>query len=785
MMRCPAALVAAILLDPLAGVRAAVEPTSVAALTRIDRQALVARHNIEWNDPAGQIPLGNGEFCFNADGTGLQTFGGNSMAHWGWHSFPLPAGWSPERVPPTGTFQQGHCQGPDVFPNDTGAIRTWLFDNPHILNLGRLRLCKANGTEVVPAEITNLSRTLDLWTGVQTSTYQLGGEPVRVETCVYHSLGAVAVRIESPLLAHGGLQVALDFPYPTLTNDAWVGDFGRLEGHHTELTKHGESRADFRRVVDDTTYHASLAWSPGGKLAAATASPRKQLAIRKAEYGGNDHWLDVTAKVAARTANDGLAIRPDFTWLGDPLPGRSKRLKLTYSLDGEEKTVEIADNVTFSFGAGGSPHRFMLSAPGTKRLELLCVFSPTMVSNDLPTVGKAFDETSAHWRNFWSTGGAIDLAGSKDPRWFELERRIVLSQYLMAAQSAGSFPSAESGLMGIDPWRGQFHMEMVWWHLAHYALWDRWSMAAEALGCYRRFTPSARALAAQLGYQGLKWPKSVGPEGRSAPWEGNQVLLWKQPHPIFFAELDYRLHPTRATLDKWAAVVQGTAEHMADYPTRDEATGVYSLAPAMPPSEQGITRDPVFDLAYWRWGLDQAQVWRQRLGLAREPHWDEVRQHLAPLPISDGVYVHSAEWRDTYAKRAWEHPDPVGVLGMLPPLDGVDAATAHRTVRKVWETWDWNRTWGWDCPWMAMAAARVGEPQMAVEALLKDTARNHFDVRGVNTGGPCPYLPGNGGLLYAVALMAAGWDGGPQRNAPGFPTDGTWSVKWENLRQAP
>jgi hypothetical protein len=167
--------------------------------------------------------------------------------------------------------------------------------------------------------------------------------------------------------------------------------------------------------------------------------------------------------------------------------------------------------------------------------------------------------------------------------------------------------------MGIDSWRGQFHMEMVWWHLAHDALWDRWEMADDALNCYRRFAPAARELAAQLGCKGLKWPKSVGAEGRSAPWVGNQVLLWKQPHTTFFAELEYRLRPTRATLDKWAEIVQGTAEHMADYPTKDEKTGIYHLCPAMPPSELGITRDTVFDLAYWRWGLDKAH-WTRLTG---------------------------------------------------------------------------------------------------------------------------------------------------------------------------
>jgi hypothetical protein len=696
----PLPVLTALLLGPLAAVYA---EEDVAAQVPIDRHALVTRHNIEWDDPGGQIPLGNGEFCFSADGTGLQTLGGNTMAHWAWHSFPLPEGWAADQVPPTGTFQQGRVQGPDVFPPGTDAIRSWMFDNPHIMNLGRLRLCRADGTALAAAQIADLSRTLDLWAGTQTARYKVDGELVVVETCVHPVLDAVAVTVESPLVARGELQVELDFAYPALANDAWVGDFDCAEGHRTVVERRGEGCADLRRTVDDTPYYVSLAWSAGGELAAAP----------------------------------------------------------------------------------GTPHRFRLTAPGATRLELVCAFSPTALPAELPPAGECFRQAAAHWAEFWSTGGAVDLSGSRDPRSRELERRVVLSQYLMAAQSAGSYPSAETGLMGTDPWRGQFHMEMVWWHLAHYALWGRLPLAEEALGCYQRFTPAARALAEQLGYRGLKWGKSVGPEGRSAPWIGNQVLLWKQPHPLFFAELEYRLRPTRATLEKWAGIVMGTAEHMADYPTLDPATGLYSLVPAMPPSEQGVTRDTVFDLAYWRWGLDEAQTWRERLGLGREPRWDEVRSHLAPLPVSEGLFVHSAEWLDTYTARAWEHPDPVGVLGMLPPVAGVDAQTAHRTVRRVWETWDWDRCWGWDFPWMAMAAARTGEPQIAVEVLLKDSPRNHYDRRGVNTGGPCPYLPGNGGLLYAVAMMAAGWDQGPEGPAPGFPRNGSWTVRCEGLAKAP
>ena len=680
---------------------------SLAVEPHIDRHALVTRHNIEWNDLRGQIPLGNGEFCFNADGTGLQTFGGNTMSHWAWHSFPLPAGVTPDQIPSTGTFQKGPVRGPDVFPEGTSAIRSWLFDNPHIFNLGRIRLTKAGGTELKPEEVEILERKMDIWSGIHTSMFTINSQAVRVTTCVHPDIDMVTFTIESDLLSKGELEISVDFPYPDLQrNKPWSGSFDRVNAHRTVVLKSsGDVRqADFRRQIDSVDYYTSIKCSSGGKLV---------------------------------------------------LP------------------------------ATGMPHSCIIRSEGSSSLELTCVFSSRPLTGRIDKSRVTMEKCARHWQAFWKDGGAVDLSGSKDPRWKELERRIVLSQYLLAVQSAGSFPSSEAGLMGVDPWRGQFHMEMTWWHLAHYGLWNRWSMAEEALECYRKFIPSAAALSQQLGYKGLKWAKSVGPEGRSAPWSGNQVLLWKQPHPIFFAELEYRLNPEQETLEKWSEIIEGTAIHMADYAVLDSETGIYHLDPVMPPSEQGITKDAVFDLAYWRWGLGQAQTWRKRMGREPEPFWDEVRKNLAPLPADSGVYIHSAEWIDTYIKRAWEHPDPVGVFGMLPAVEGVDRETAHRTLLKVWQTWEWKRCWGWDFPWFAMAAARLGEPDLAIEALLLDAGtKNHYDERGVCTGGPCPYLPGNGGLLYAVAMMAAGWDGAPGNHAPGFPGDGTWTVRWEGLKPA-
>jgi hypothetical protein len=134
-------------------------------------------------------------------------------------------------------------------------------------------------------------------------------------------------------------------------------------------------------------------------------------------------------------------------------------------------------------------------------------------------------------------------------------------------------------------------------------------------------------------------------------------------------------------------------------------------------------------------------------------------------------------------KFAWEHPGLTGVYGMLPG-DGVDTAVFARTLEKVFNRWDFNYTWGWDFPMIAMAAARSGQPGKAVDMLLHPAKGFQFDTHGLATGGPFPYFPSNGALLTAVAMMAAGWDGS-ESNAPGFPKNGQWVVRHEGFNKMP
>jgi hypothetical protein len=96
---------------------------------------------------------------------------------------------------------------------------------------------------------------------------------------------------------------------------------------------------------------------------------------------------------------------------------------------------------------------------------------------------------------------------------------------------------------------------------------------------------------------------------------------------------------------------------------------------------------------------------------------------------------------------------------------------------------------------LAMSAARQGNQPKAVEWLLHPLFA--FDDAGMPIGGarvPTPYFPGSGGLLYAVAMMAEGWDGFEldegmvaregvkYRQAPGFPEG--WNVRTEGIDRA-
>ncbi|MCA9239852.1 MAG: hypothetical protein KDA37_06620, partial [Planctomycetales bacterium] len=466
-------------------------------------------------------------------------------------------------------------------------------------------------------------------------------------------------------------------------------------------------------------------------------------------------------------------------------------LRVNRTLDNQRYTVDV-----FTTGAlrrQKAPHTFVIGAPREESLEAVFAFAAGHAGEPGDSLGfRGVQQASReHWAAYWNAGGVVDFSRSSDPRWRELERRAVLSQYLTAIQCAGSMPPQETGLL-CNSWHGKSHLEMHWWHAAHFSLWGRHELLERSLGWYEEVLPAARAIAQRQGYAGVRWPKMTGPRGVSSPSDVGELLIWQQPHPIYFAELAYRRHRDRETLERYRTIVEQTADFMADYAYFDQASGRYALGPVLIPAQEcyegrsaaGVL-NPTFELAYWRWALRAAGAWRERLGLPRNDKWYDVAERITTPHQRDGVYTAIANPPFT---RRRDHPSMLAALGVLPDVGLIDRSVMLRTLEDVNADWQWETTWGWDYPMMAMTAARLGRGDLAVDYLLRDSPKNRYLPNGhcFQENRLPVYLPANGGLLSAIALMAAGWDSeAPLRDAPGFPQDGGWIVQHEGLSRMP
>ncbi|NUT42072.1 MAG: hypothetical protein HOV86_19025, partial [Thermoactinospora sp.] len=214
----------------------------------IDREALVRRHTVI--DAGCPLTVGNGEFAFTADATGLQTFAPlGTQAQWGWHTMPNPK----DHVLDDALTDYDGVGYPDLYPaTEAGG---WLHVNPHRLHLGRIGLDAAPG-----AVIGRSKQTLDLWTGLLSSSFELDGVPYEVETVCHPERDLLAVRVA------GGGGIRITFPY---ASDGWhtTADWGRPDRHTTTHALNG-SRCDFIRVLDADHYYVAAEWTGQARFTA-------------------------------------------------------------------------------------------------------------------------------------------------------------------------------------------------------------------------------------------------------------------------------------------------------------------------------------------------------------------------------------------------------------------------------------------------------------------------------------------------------------------------------------
>jgi hypothetical protein len=342
----------------------------------------------------------------------------------------------------------------------------------------------------------------------------------------------------------------------------------------------------------------------------------------------------------------------------------------------------------------------------------------------------------------------------------------------------------------MNSWYGKFHLEMHWWHATHFALWNRASLMNRGLEWYNIALEPAKATATWQGYKGARWQKMTDPYGNESPSNVGAFIIWQQPHPIYLAELMYRSTPDQTILDRYSEVVFETADFMTSFVKKkgDKYHLCHPLIPAQEIFKATETDDPTYELQYWKYALQTAQTWRRRMSMPDNPEWQTVIDNLAPLPTSDGMYLPNSTTPAAYTDNQFrrDHPSVLAALGCLPADERIDPVIMKKTLENIINNWQWESTWGWDYPMVAMTAARLNEPGKAVDALMMNVQKNTYLVNGHNYQDKRLrlYLPGNGGLLTAVAMMAGGWDGSDTDN-PGFPKDGKWKVKSEGLVKMP
>jgi hypothetical protein len=237
----------------------------------IDRPALVTRHNVKLHqfDANNPLSVGNGEFCFTVDATGLQTFPAafaqttplGTLSDWGWHTIPNTNGWDIDhfQFKEYPDFNGRQVPYADVPHNQQTPEIKWLRANPHRLHLGQIGfvLKKSDGSLAQTNDLTDIEQRLDLWNGEIISHFKFDGEPVEVETVCDPKLDAIVVRVKSPLLKLQRLAIQIHFPYGT--GDTTTADWSKPDAHETVLSQPHPNEAEFHRKLDNDVYFAAQA----------------------------------------------------------------------------------------------------------------------------------------------------------------------------------------------------------------------------------------------------------------------------------------------------------------------------------------------------------------------------------------------------------------------------------------------------------------------------------------------------------------------------------------------
>ncbi len=714
----------------------------------IDRHALVHRHDPDFTrvDPHAPLMIGNGELGFTADITGLQTFPEQysplapllTMAQWAWHSFPNPNDYT-EADGFTNIAIPGRGDVPYAW------MKSW------------------SDAKARPA-----------FTWLRENPHRF-------------SLGRIALALTG------------------------------ADGKPAAFT-----------ALSETRQHLNL-WT--GALLSSFTFEGEPVTVETRMDPDHDRVLVAVTSPLVASGRDGVDVRyPGVSAKINPDPEdwthpENHKTTVREQAAGHMLLERQIDDTHYWSGidapgariSAGAPHEFRVRAKSGNRLIVMVAFD-----RERPTETAADYDAAVTRRRRSLARLLVDRRRHRfhrqhGPARGELERRVVLSQYLEAINGAGDLRrrrKASSPTAGTanSTSRCTPCTRRTSRNGAGRRSWSAASAGISAISTRRRGSgpqPRRRRVVAENGRAGRaqqpEHDQSLHHVAAAAPDLHGRARLPRAPDARDARALWRARRRDRAPPRDLAAL--GRQEE-ALRPRPADHSGAGDLR--SPDDDRPDLRGRVFPLG----SADGAALAhapgpraRCRLG-PRDPQARALAQAGRPLLAGR---LSARFWRVAASPACKghaieaeclnrDHPSFLLALGLI-ASDRISVKAMRRTMRATEANWDLRQTWGWDFPVLAMTAARLGEPENAVDWLFADepnnhwgasgmTPRSHLDVPGPGSATPPAmradaetYFPSNGSLLLAVGMMAAGWDGS-KGEAPGFPKAG-WNVKVEGITPVP
>lgn len=707
------------------------EPVELALpdATPIDREALVRRHNpvVRKVDATAPLTVGNGQFAFTVDITGLQTFGDfyyqhgiplETLARWCWVTDPNPEGYTLADASRDYKRADGRVL---AYPTDaTSPAGDWLRKNPRLHPLGQLALewDKPDGTPFTPDDIEDPEQTLDLWSGIITSRYRLGGVPVTVTTACAPDSDTIAVRIESELVAQGKLRARLAFPrgHDVSVKNTPPLDWSRPDDHSSTLTTSGHLGFDtISRRVGTTSY---VVVSEHSRL---TEAARHEFEIRG---DAGDSTLELTLGFAQR----------EFQW-------KEKPDVFAASAAHWKRFWQSGAAVDFTGSTNPLAEKF------EERIILSRYLTAVQCVADFPPQESGLTCNTWYGKHhtemiWWHTAhfilwGRPDLA-ERNLEWF-IQR---LPEARALAASRGLRGARWAKMVGPDGRESPGGNPLIVWNQPHpIYLADLILRQSPSVENLEKYSPlvfeTADCLASMLVFDEARGEYVLGPP----LWIAQEIHDPAQSQNPSF-ELAYwrwaletaqrwRVRAGRPREEHWDHIIA----HLPPLPQKD---GKYVALESIPDTWDNLA--------------------------SRHDH----PQMLMPLGfLPETPYVDRATMNRTLDAVLREWDWEAKIWGWDYPMVAMTATRLGRpdeAVEILLRDGPNNRyTPNGHCPQGSDRVRTAAAP-----------GRNEIAV----------YLPANGSFLAAAALMIAGWEGSTEP-FPGFPKDGTWRIRAEGVMRLP